>query len=73
MECTSPLLSLDVSSLVNSNTSYPSPTPHNSFNMSLGTFDANNANNLPELEKQMAVKCSYHEEGAPAASPNAFR
>lgn len=28
--------------------------------MSLGTFDANRAQNLPEIEKQMAVKCVEH-------------
>ncbi|CAO1618704.1 unnamed protein product [Sympodiomycopsis kandeliae] len=28
--------------------------------MSTGTFDANNAQNLPEIEKQMAVKCVEH-------------
>ncbi|KDN48480.1 DUF757-domain-containing protein [Tilletiaria anomala UBC 951] len=28
--------------------------------MSLGTFDANQAQNLPEIEKQMAVKCVEH-------------
>ncbi len=28
--------------------------------MSLGTFDANKAENLPEIEKQMAVKCVEH-------------
>jgi len=28
--------------------------------MSLGTFDPNRAQNLPEIEKQMAVKCVEH-------------
>lgn len=28
--------------------------------MSEGTFDPNNAQNLPEIEKQMAVKCVEH-------------
>lgn len=29
-------------------------------NMSTGTFDANKAQNLPEIEKQMAVRCVEH-------------
>lgn len=39
---------------------FDTPADVHCSTMSTGTFDANKAQNLPEIEKQMAVRCVEH-------------